>query len=67
MGRQLLPKMVSTDQIAGFFDHQYEWKESISIFDFLILYLRLFLRLSSKEGSISDYLFYLGVTSSAFE
>ena len=28
-------KMLSTNQIAVFFDHQYLWKESINILDFL--------------------------------
>ena len=27
--------MLSTNQIVGFFDHQYVWKKSIDILDFL--------------------------------
>ena len=32
---QLWSKMLSTNQIVGFFDHQYLWIESIGTFDFL--------------------------------
>lgn len=43
-----------------------KFSQQIRLQDSLILYLKLFLRLLSKEGSISDYIFYLAVTSSAF-
>ena len=32
---KLQAKMLSSNQIARFFDHQYLWKESISILEFL--------------------------------
>ena len=32
---RLWPKMLSTNQNAGFFDHQYLWKESSSVIVFL--------------------------------
>ena len=31
---QLWPKMLSADQIAAFFDHQYLWKGSINLLGF---------------------------------
>ena len=31
---QLWPQMLSTNQVAVFFDHQNIWKESIDTFDF---------------------------------
>ena len=32
---QLWPEMLSINQIAVFFDHQYLWKESINLLDYL--------------------------------
>ena len=43
---QLCPKMLSTNQIAIFFDHQYPWKESVDIIDFL--------RGNNHQGEIGD-------------
>ena len=38
-GKNLVPqlwlKMLATNEIAGFFDHQYFWKKSINILDFV--------------------------------
>ena len=31
----VMPKVLLSNQIPGFFDHQYLWKESIGILDFL--------------------------------
>ena len=35
MFRQVWLKMLLTNKIAVFFDHQYLWKESIDTFDFM--------------------------------
>ena len=34
-GSSIKAKILSTNQIAGFFDHKYLWKELIDILDFL--------------------------------
>ena len=56
---QLWAKMLSTNQVAVLFDHQYLWKESIDTFDFFAR------NSSSSEVTIWDYYFWLGVASSA--
>ena len=43
----LLAKMLSSSQIAEFFNHQYHWKESINVSEFLLS--------GGHQGSVWDY------------
>ena len=46
----------SSNQITGFFNHQYFWKESINIFDFFVWIYSL------RKGNIWDYCFCVDVS-----